>query len=1205
MSPYGGGLQRRIGAAVRLVRRRALLTFTLTGLLAVVVVLLGAWLVGAGWGRPTPLPLVLDLILLAGLLAAVRSWRAVASGLLGRGAVAAAAERRLGLDAGSLRGVLELGDKVPVGTSAALARRAERMLDLETSGHSSLELAGELGERWLRWLRVSVGTVGVALLALTALAFRAPDRTSAGWQPLLHPVRQLTRAPLPALVVAPGAAQVARGQPLRVRIDAPGREVVFLRWRLQGDVVHERVLPVLADTAAGVTGPVVAPGSYWVAAPDGEESAHYELEPIDALLLGGLVVDVSYPRYLQQPAEHYEGDVPPLEIPAGTTLRVRALANRPLAGAALVGGGQQVELGVAGRALSGSWRPVATGSYAWLLRDSAGAAPASPPPPLEISIVPDLAPTVELTFPGRDTVFPADLRQPLTLVAADDHSVVDAAVVSWRAGAEERPDRATLALGDAGEQIELSTVLDASNRALAPGDTLKYYVEVRDASPGGQRGVSATYALRVPGGAELRARAKADARAVVARAEALAERTTELQRDTRNADRTAEAANARRAASARGSGGNGGSQSGELRYEETEEARRLLTEQSQALHEMEELQRSLAGMRQSMATAGLRDEELQRQMEEVEQLLDRLATPELRQELAALQQALEQLDPAALQQALDRLAQQQQQSKQQLDRALALLREAAREQELVALAQQARELATQQRALADAHEQAEPDSTDPPPLRQQQAGHDSTDRAALQQQLAERGDSLLQQLRQLGDKQQTPAGAGAAAVDSARAQVAAARDSMSRAASSAAARRAERAAQQGRAAAAQLEQAAAGLDRARAESAQERQQESAESLQQATRDALALAQQQQVLQQQMEQGRQGQPQGQDEAQGQEGSERKPGRQQGQQQGPQQGGQKPDQGGGRQAGNERGSGAGGQRAGGEAGQPGGNELSQLREQQQAVQQGLQQLGRNLADEGQQTGSVSREASAALNRANTSMQQTVQGLEQAQRPEELPAEAAGQTVDALNRLALALLENAQRMESNSSAGLAQARQELADAAQQQSSINGQGNSLLSLNLSAGAQSDQVRRLGREQQQLADRLTGLNDMLGGREDATGQVDLLAREASAVAAELSGGRIDPGVIARQQRLFHRLLDAGRSLEQEETSTERTAERPGPIPPGSPPAVAAELLRAGPRFRPPTTAELSFLPPAYRRLVLDYFERLNHAPPVARDGGK
>ena len=71
-------------------------------------------------------------------------------------------------------------------------------------------------------------------------------------------------------------------------------------------------------------------------------------------------------------------------------------------------------------------------------------------------------------------------------------------------------------------------------------------------------------------------------------------------------------------------------------------------------------------------------------------------------------------------------------------------------------------------------------------------------------------------------------------------------------------------------------------------------------------------------------------------------------------------------------------------------------------------------------------------------------------------------------------------------------------------------------------------------------------------------------------------------------------MLDAGRSLEKDEVEDERTAERASRFDARSVDDLDAALFRDPTRFRAPGAAELQALPPAYRRLILDYFERLN-----------
>jgi hypothetical protein len=271
------------------------------------------------------------------------------------------------------------------------------------------------------------------------------------------------------------------------------------------------------------------------------------------------------------------------------------------------------------------------------------------------------------------------------------------------------------------------------------------------------------------------------------------------------------------------------------------------------------------------------------------------------------------------------------------------------------------------------------------------------------------------------------------------------------------------------------------------------------------------------------------------------------------------------------------------------------MQAMRSEQAALQQGLQQLSRNLQEAAERSGSVNREVGAAVARASLSMQETLAALGRG----ELPLEQAQQSVEALNRLALSLLNNSQQMNAPGGGSSSESSaQQLADISHRQGSISGQLQSLAPMDLSAGSVSGQLDRLAAEQAELARRLGSME--LSAQDTRAGDLDALAREADAVARQLRGGGLSPEVLARQQRLFHRLLDAGRSLEKEEYEDHRTGEGPGRFTPADAAALDRSLFDDATRFRPPTPEELQALPPAYRRLILDYFERLNRPLPPA-----
>jgi hypothetical protein len=238
-------------------------------------------------------------------------------------------------------------------------------------------------------------------------------------------------------------------------------------------------------------------------------------------------------------------------------------------------------------------------------------------------------------------------------------------------------------------------------------------------------------------------------------------------------------------------------------------------------------------------------------------------------------------------------------------------------------------------------------------------------------------------------------------------------------------------------------------------------------------------------------------------------------------------------------------------------------------------------------------VNKDVAAALARANMSMEQTLKQLQDAnsQNP---PTKEAEQTLDALNRLALELLKNGQQIENaEQGTGLQQALEQLQELAKQQGSLNGKSNSLLPLNLSQQVMSHQMTQLAREQRDIAQKLGGMNKG-GARDDLLGRLDELVKEADAVARELDGGRLNPETLQRQERLFHKLLDAGKTMERDEVAEEREGEAARPLPSSVIRALKPGLFDNTEKFTPPTPEQLRDLPPAYRRLILEYFERLN-----------
>jgi len=136
-------------------------------------------------------------------------------------------------------------------------------------------------------------------------------------------------------------------------------------------------------------------------------------------------------------------------------------------------------------------------------------------------------------------------------------------------------------------------------------------------------------------------------------------------------------------------------------------------------------------------------------------------------------------------------------------------------------------------------------------------------------------------------------------------------------------------------------------------------------------------------------------------------------------------------------------------------------------------------------------------------------------------------------------------------------------------------------------------QLRGLAARQRALAEQLERLQAT--GGSSAAGA---LAQEARDLARQLDAGHLDRQTTERQERLYRRLLDAGRTLTGPEP--DENQERTSRAAIGDSvhlPALLAPGVTAGPRVRYPTWQELEGLSPDERRMVLEYFRLLN-APP-------
>src|SRR5258706_135774 len=408
------------------------------------------------------------------------------------------------------------------------ARRLRRLGAPHARARAFAVVLGGLGAA------LAAAALGAALtgVALFLAGSPASGRAAAFW----HPMRTWldTHAPVRLAV---DRRTVRRGGSVTATITVPGGERVTLWTRGPGEPWRARILSLDADGhVVQQVGPIDA-DLFLRASSGGRRSAEIKIDVALPAFLADLGLTARFPSYLGRSDEPLLVGPDLIPLPAGTTVLTSGTASVPLSRAAWTLESRVEQLHVAGTRIDGRFVPTASGTWRLQALAGDGSALEGAAPELRLLIVPDSAPVVTLPVPARDTTLPISLHQQLVADLRDEHGVSRPSCLSFRVSRTGRVGEAvreSLDITGVGDRAIVQGRLDAANRCLLPGDTLRLYVEALDNAPLPHSGRSAEIALRLPSMEELRAEAREAARAVANAADSVSAAQRDLTARTRD-----------------------------------------------------------------------------------------------------------------------------------------------------------------------------------------------------------------------------------------------------------------------------------------------------------------------------------------------------------------------------------------------------------------------------------------------------------------------------------------------------------------------------------------------------------------------------------------------------------------------------------------------------------------------------------------------
>ncbi len=579
----------------------------------------------------------------------------------------------------------------------------------------------------------------VPVMGLVLFGLFAPATFTGAVHRLFSPTETFAPPAPFSLVVAPGDTEIVRGTDLTIEVRARGRAFPREATLYLGRTDEERADPVrlLADST----------GSFRHIVTNVRESLRYRVEsgPVETDWFTATVVArptvqsfnvvATPPRYTRLPAQRLAPNVGDVIGLPGTEVTVSATIGGVVVDSAKLvfddGTAALLDLDLDGDAATGSFRLHREGTYRLLLHGANGFTNADPIA-YTLQLLSDAAPQIRLLEPGSDVDLNESLQTRVTAKITDDFGFARLRLY-WRTASDDEKDFTSLDLPVQSRLLDQDVTHDWLLRTvapdLAPGDVVEYYLQVwdNDAVAGYKSARTPMFTLRFPSLDEQ-----------YEQLDETGDETEEgLEEMLRDADETRE-------------------QFEELRDElrrkqdaDWEDKRQLdnLMERQQQLDEQveqgaEQMQELLDQMREN----DLVSEETMRQYEEMQRVMEEVATPELMEALQKLQEAMENLDLPQMMEAMEDFEFNEEQFRERIERALELLERLQTAQKLDEAAKRAEALAEQEEALQEQTQELQ---------EQQENGELSDeesqaeqDRLAEEQRRAQEEAEALEQLMQ-------------------------------------------------------------------------------------------------------------------------------------------------------------------------------------------------------------------------------------------------------------------------------------------------------------------------------------------------------------------------------------------------------------------------------------------------------------------------
>lgn len=613
---------------------------------------------------------------------------------------------------------------------------------IDLTGRQALELTSginfnEIVSGYPLWRKLRSGLAMSALVVLVGIVI--PGIFSKAIEVYSQPTTMVAPPPGFALVVSPGNVDRVKYSDVTIGgamiglgfTDEVGIFYRFAEGRWQSEKLdvagHQRFAAATGDSLpfALTLKQVRRSFDYYVVAGD-VTSETFAVNIVERPRVTNLKVTVTYPAYSRLEPMTLDENTGSFAALVGSRAALEVGANREIEEAYLiVNDSARVKIDFSGTRGVANLVIDEDFSYHIRLVDRQGE---ENPDPIEymVTAVPDEYPIIDVLHPGFDLNLDETMTIPFTLYISDDFGfsslVLKYQVVSGRGKGPEHV--AVINFSDkivTEGEVTFNWDLDPFN--LLPSDFVLYHFELADNDRVSGPKVTSTrvYAARLPSIDEIVMQTETQQEGRVFEAERIlreqrevAERLKQLAQQMQASDR--------------------------LDWQQTKDLENILKQQESTAQKLEEMAAKMEESLQELDKNNLVSEQILQKLMELQKLFNEVATPEMKEAMKKLAEALQDMSQAELEQAMKDFQISQEEMLQRLERGIELLRRMQIEQKMAAMLKMAQEMLLEQnRVNVDTEESLNEKNSDRLAQREQQL---QKQMATLKKE-AEKLDSLL------------------------------------------------------------------------------------------------------------------------------------------------------------------------------------------------------------------------------------------------------------------------------------------------------------------------------------------------------------------------------------------------------------------------------------------------------------------------------